>query len=141
MRIIKPCGVFCALAACIVLAVSAHADSSYIRRPQGWFLLVPPLTKPDPVTGLRYVDDAAPESKWTGMVIKGYDGNEYDFADQNACQAWKSVAFMKFFHLFSGSDQDRFAAHWLSKSHCAQDDKRRRVITDREQLAHLLGIE
>jgi hypothetical protein len=37
---------------------TALADPNYVHRPQGWFLLFPPLTKPDPVTGLSYIDDS-----------------------------------------------------------------------------------
>ena len=130
-----------ALALLSFLAPPTFADPNYVRRPLGWFLLFPPLTKPDPVTGFRYVDDSAPQAKWFGMVIRGYDGHDYDFVDQHACEVWKTNMFEQFYHPFSGTEQQRFADGWVQKSQCVKDDKRHRVVSGQTQLARMMGLE
>lgn len=34
----------------MVVAVAAHSGPDYVPRPQGWFILAPPLTKTGPLT-------------------------------------------------------------------------------------------
>jgi hypothetical protein len=75
------------------------------------------------------------------MVIRGFDGHDYDFVSADACQAWKSNIFMQLYHPFSGTDQQRFADDWVEKSQCVQDDRRHHVVTDKTQLARLVGLE
>jgi len=112
------------VAACAMFATSALADSSYVRRPKGWFVLVPPLTKPDPVTGARYVDAVASQRRWYAMIIPGSDGHNYDFADEKLCNAWKDSTGMKLSKL-----HNTLPLRWLGRSKCAKDDNRRSVIT------------
>jgi hypothetical protein len=108
----------------IICAGSSLADSGYVRRPQGWFLVAPPLTKPDSVNGKRYVDKSAPEKRWFAVVIQGSDGQYYDFANQNRCDAWKNAAIVKF-SKFSKT----LPLLWVGRSKCPKDDGRHRITT------------
>ena len=107
------------------MAPAVSGDDSYVRRPQGWFILVPPLTKPDPVTGAQSIDDSAPQKHWSAMVIRGRDGHDYDFAEQYLCQTWINVTGLKLYE-----QSYSFPLHWLSKSRCARDDTGHSVMTN-----------
>ena len=105
---------------------AARADPSYVRRPHGWFLLMPPLTHADPVTGVRYVNKTAPQTKWSAMVIRGHDGHDYDFANKDLC-----VTFMQICALtpsYCGGISD-FVSSWIAESQCIPDDDRHTVTT------------
>jgi len=81
-------GVALCLRACAVFAASVRAGPDYVARPRGWFILVPPLSKPDPLTGARSVDERASQKRWSAMVIRGRDGHDYDFAGEDLCKGW-----------------------------------------------------
>jgi hypothetical protein len=85
---------------------------------------VPPLTKPDPVTGQRYVNASAPEKHWFAMIIHGSDGHNYDFADENLCDAWKNATIVKLSKL-----PKTLPLLWVGRSKCAKDNNRRSIIT------------
>jgi hypothetical protein len=96
---------------------------------------VPPLTKPNPLTGTKHVDDSAPQERWSAMVLHGRQGHNYDFAASDGCVAWKNLIGP---NLYQGADPTtalhygdaEFAGRWLAKSRCAKDDNRRAVITN-----------
>jgi hypothetical protein len=131
----KPLFALYFLAVCMIVAAAAHAGPDYVPRPQGWFILVPPLTQTGPLTGKRYVDTSAPQERWSAMVIRGRDGHNYDFAANDVCIAWKNVIGPNLYQdadpttAFHYGDAD-FARSWLAKSRCARDDKRDSVITN-----------
>jgi len=108
----------------MVCAGSALAHPGYTRRPKGWFIIAPPLTKPDPANGKRYVDKAAPEKRWFAMVIHGSDGHYYDFADKNSCDEWKNSAIVELSKL-----PKTLPLLWVGRSKCVKDDNRRTFIT------------
>ena len=112
------------MVACMICAGSSLADPGYVQRPKGWFLIVPPLTKPDPANGKRYVDKSAPEERWFAMVIRGSDGHYYDFADENRCEAWKNATIVKFSKL-----SKTLPLLWVGRSKCTKDDNRHRITT------------
>jgi hypothetical protein len=79
------------IAAMLAIASVAIAELDYVRRPQGWFVLAPPLSKPDHVTGLRYIDEGTPRTRWSAVVIRGYDGRFYDYPNEQLCLAWQAL--------------------------------------------------
>lgn len=117
---------YCIFAACLTFAAAASADDSYVRRPQGWFVLVPPLTASDPVTGAQSVDDSAPQKRWSAMIIRGRDGHNYDFYDEDTCKMWINLLGMRLYQMPGGTAN----ALWLAKSKCTKDDNRHSVITN-----------
>jgi len=107
----------------------------YVHRPQGWFILVPPLTQPNQLTGKRHIDVSAPQARWSAMVVRGGDGHNYDFASNDDCLAWKRTMGLDVYqsahpgHAGNYDDAKRVIA-WVDKSRCAKDDNRQSVITN-----------
>jgi hypothetical protein len=131
----RPLLALCSLAVCTIVGASAHAGPDYVPRPQGWFILVPPLTKAGPLSSKRYVDTSADQERWSAMVIHGRNGHNYDFAANDVCVAWKEVIGP---NLYQDADPTtalhygdaEFARRWVAKSRSAKDDNRRAVITN-----------
>jgi hypothetical protein len=98
------------------------AQSDYVPRTKGWMMLIPPLGSLDRSTGERRILKDTPKKKWTGIVIRGYDGKAYDFVDQDTCQVGMSALVMK---LYEDNDPQYRA---LSLGKCVQDDGRRNVV-------------
>jgi hypothetical protein len=120
-------GIALCFVACAVFAASVRANPDYVRRPQGWFILLPPLSKPDPLTGAQSVDEHASQKRWSAMVIRGRDGHDYDFAGEDMC---KSCLVVVGVNLSYNKPGVTFPRQWLAKSRCAKDDYRKSVMTD-----------
>jgi hypothetical protein len=109
----------------------------YVHRPQGWFILVAPLTEPNHLTGKRHVDVSAPQARWSAMVVRGGDGYNYDFASNDDCVRWKqSMGLDVYQNAHSGKagnyDDAKRVIAWVDKSRCARDDNRQSVITNND---------
>jgi hypothetical protein len=116
----------------MILAAAANAAPDYVPRPQGWFLLVPPLTKPKPLTAKQHVDYSAPQERWSAMIIRGRDGRNYDFAGNDVCLAWKTLIGLNLRQdptIGLHHADTTFALDWLAKSRCVKDNNRHSVIT------------
>lgn len=98
------------------------AQTDYVARPKGWMMLVPPLGGIDHSNGQRKILKDSPKKRWTGILIRGYDGKAYDFVDQDTCQVGMSALVMK---LYEDNDPQYRA---LSLGKCVQDDGRRNVV-------------
>jgi hypothetical protein len=109
----------------------------YVQRPQGWFILVAPLTEPNQLTGKRHVDLSTPQARWPAMVVRGRDGHNYDFASNDDCVRWKrSMGLDVYQNAHPGKAGDYHDAKgviaWVDKSRCARDDNRQSVITNND---------
>jgi hypothetical protein len=107
----------------------ARADGSdFVSRSKGWMILLPPLSRPDHITGEQTILTSAPDKKWTAIVLRGYDGGSYDFADEHTCKLMlKSLAM----RLYNGSEETTLKTrhlHLLSTAKCVRDDGRRHVL-------------
>ncbi len=129
-------GIALCLVACAVFAASVCAGSDYVARPQGWFILVPPLSKPDPLTGAQSVDERTSQKRWSAMVIRAREGHDYDFAGKDLC---KGRLVLVSHNLYSNTAATVFPSparllprHWLAKSRCAKDENRKFVMTDHQ---------
>src|SRR6185437_8523095 len=99
----------------------------YVHRPQGWFVLVAPLTAPNQLTGKRHVDVSVPQARWTAMVVRNGDGHNYDFASNDDCVRWKGTMGLHIYQSahpgYAGYHNDaKHAMAWVDKSRCAKDD-------------------
>jgi hypothetical protein len=118
---------------CLLLLVvteqGAHAGSSdFVSRPKGWMILLPPLSRPDHITGERTILTSAPDKQWTAIVVRGYDGGAYDFSDEHGCEATKTAWWMKLYKESYSSDAAVGSRNMLAKAKCLPDDGRRHVL-------------
>lgn len=88
-------------------------------------ILIPPLGKPDPVTGSQAILSSAPEDKWNGVVIRGRDGKTYDFVDENTCRGVALVIRDRF-----REDGDRFRMYLFLNAKCIRDDRKHHIIVE-----------
>ena len=113
----------------IIAAPQARAgDSSpnFVSRPTGWMILMPPFGRPDHITGEQKILTAAPDKQWTAIVLRGYDGGAYDFADQHRCNLMLTLLGMRLYKDTSEAGLRRL--HLLSTAKCVRDDGRRHVL-------------
>jgi hypothetical protein len=112
---------------CLLLSAirPARADSAFVVRPKGWMMLIPPLGTPDPVTGEQDILSSAPEKKWSGVVIRGQDGKNYDFVSEDTCTGAAMMIRDKF-----RADGDRGRMYLFINAKCVRDDGRRHVIAE-----------
>ncbi|HEV3109921.1 MAG TPA: hypothetical protein VGY99_05450 [Candidatus Binataceae bacterium] len=93
---------------------------------------MPPLSKPETLTGKQYVDERAPRKRWSAVVARGRDGHDYDFAGEAVCKSWMGFVSVNLLSDNSGGGiyNKAFPRQWLAKSRCAKDDNRKSVMTD-----------
>lgn len=118
--------VVCVLLSLIAISQARAGDSDFVARPKGWMILLPPLSRPDHITGEQNILTSAPDRQWSAIVVRGYDGGSYDFSDEHGCKLTMSVLAIKLYN--DTSEAASRELHLLASAKCVRDDGRRHVL-------------